>query len=222
MPPLPPVPGVLRVREIWNNGSDADIITHHYVAFTGTDPTTAELIAFCAAVQSSMHTHFAGAIHSTVSSTLVEAEDLTSSSSSIGSSSVPWNGTAAGHVLVGSAGMNVQSVIARRYRGGKPRTCWPFGESESLTSPQLWSGAFVTGVATEHAAFEADVLAAGWSGAGTLSFVNVSYFEGFTSVQNPVTMRWRNVAKLRVGGPVVDPVLEFVLKAQVGQVSRRG
>jgi hypothetical protein len=41
--------------------------------------------------------------------------------------------------------------------------------------------------------------------------VSVSYYEGFTSVTNPITGRTKDVSKLRTGGPVVDVVSAIIV-----------
>lgn len=46
--------------------------------------------------------------------------------------------------------------------------------------------------------------------------VNVSYYEGFEVVTDPVTGRSRNVPQLRPGGPVVDKITGFSINPKLG------
>lgn len=222
MPALPSVAQVIKIKETWSVGLDVDVLTHHYLHYSGAAPTNAELQTLCVGVGGSIGAHFLAQMDTATEIARIDAVDLSSPSSAIAFANIGSAGTNTNFKLDGSSGTNVQSVIARRYRGGKPRTCWPIGTAFDLGNRQQWSPTYITGFSTLHAAFESDVLSLTWTGGGTLTFVSVSYFEGFTSVQNPVTHRWRNIPSLRVGGPVVDPVTGFLVHQSVGQVSRRG
>ncbi|MGO9750265.1 MAG: hypothetical protein ACLP8S_05560 [Solirubrobacteraceae bacterium] len=50
--------------------------------------------------------------------------------------------------------------------------------------------------------------------------VNVSYYEGFQVVTDPLTGRSRNVSQLRSEGPVVDRITGFSINPKLG--SQRG
>jgi len=74
--------------------------------------------------------------------------------------------------------------------------------------------------------FFADLLAITEGGTSVSQLVNVSYYGQliaglpFTSVQNPITKRWRNVPNVRTT-PIVDPVLGWTANVKVGTQRRR-
>jgi hypothetical protein len=114
----------------------------------------------------------------------------------------------------------IQFNIARRYRGGKPKIFLPAGVAADISNTNTWGSTFLATANTDWAAFAAAVLAAGWTGAGTLTHVNVSYYTGFTVVTNPVTHRARNVPTLR-GAPVVDTVISYAAEVDIASQRRR-
>jgi hypothetical protein len=111
-------------------------------------------------------------------------------------------------------------TIQRRYRGGHPRGYWPFGVTTDLQNDVDWTAAFVTACNTGFSTFFTALFAAGWTGAGTLTQVNVSYYDGFTVVVSPTTGRARNVPTLRVS-PVQDTILIVACKVSIGTQRRR-
>lgn len=221
MPSLPVVPNVIKVRQRWTRGTDTDVLTHHYLQYAGGPPSTANIVAMATSYQGLVVTNFKASATADITIEECFMEDLSSSSGAVGSGGTPTVGTNPNVPLGGAAAVNIQSIILRRYRGGKPRTEWPLGSADDLTTAQAWKGSFVSGMATLHSAFASDVLAITEGTTTIENFVNVSYFSGFTVVTNPVTGRSRNVPKLRVGGPVVDVVTGFVVHTALGTIRRR-
>lgn len=220
MPALPPAPGVLRTQINFTLQSDNTALSRIFIKYTGTAPTPAQAAAFAVAVGTAWNTNMSSLMNSSYFQTGVAIEDLSSATGAIGSDSTQHAGTRAGNTLPASACLMVQFLIARRYRGGKPKIFLPLGMSQDLATGPQWSGTFLGAVQTGWNAFIAAVIAAGWTGAGTLSQVNVSYFSGFTVVTNPITHRARNVPTLR-GTPTVDPVLSPAFEIGVASQRRR-
>ncbi len=54
-----------------------------------------------------------------------------------------------------------------------------------------------------------------------LGQVNVSYYEGFKVVTDPLTGRSRNVSQLRPEGPAVDRITSFSINPKLGSQRRR-
>jgi hypothetical protein len=50
--------------------------------------------------------------------------------------------------------------------------------------------------------------------------VNVSYYSGFTAVENPITHRWKNVSNPR-STPVVDNIQSWAIAGHVASQRRR-
>jgi hypothetical protein len=94
------------------------------------------------------------------------------------------------------------------------------GTPSDSSQPGQWNNAFVTAVQTGVTNFFTAVLGAGWTGAGTLTHVNVSYYSGFHVVTDPLTGRARNVPLVRVS-PVIDTVTTIVARASFGEQRRR-
>jgi hypothetical protein len=112
-------------------------------------------------------------------------------------------------------------TVLRRYRGGKPRSYWPFGTYSDLANPSQWSTTYITAVTTAMDAFLAHMLAITESGTSLTSQVNVSLYSGFTSVENPVTHRWRNIPTYRTGTIPVDDIVSYSINAKPGTQRRR-
>lgn len=220
MAPLPDVPSTLRVALVGSEGLDADIVTRFFITYTGTAPTATQMNTFCTAVGTAWGTNLKALVASGFTLATVNAEDLTSSTAAIGTAAPNIASTRAGGELPADVCALTRYKIARRYRGGHPRGYWRAGSLTDIGDPQQWSGAFTTAWNTGIAAFFTAVLAAGWTGAGTLSHTNVSFYSGFTVAVDPVTGRARNVPTKRVT-PLLDAVTSAVLAPNFASQRRR-
>lgn len=205
---------------VLSDAADLDVQVRLYIQYSGTAPTNANLSTFAAACAAQWNTDLAGSHCTVVALTGVNVEDLTSATSAIGSWSGSHSGTTATPALPASVAALVNMKVARRYRGGKPRSYWPAGASGNVGTAQTWSSGFQTAWNTDYNAFIAGILAAPWSGATLPSVVNVSYYKGFTPFETP-SGRYKNIPTLRAGGPVVDPILSFTLNSKFGSQRRR-
>lgn len=220
MPALPNVANVIRVALGFDLENVPVALTRFYIAFTGTAPTVANLASFNSAINSAMTADLASLLNSSSIITSIESIDLTSSTGAVDTSVTAVDGTRTGTVLPADTSLVASYTIARRYRGGHPRGYWPLGTATDLASNRSWSSSFVTAGNTGLTNFFAAVLAGGWTGSGTLTHVNVSYFHGFTVVTNPLTGRARNVPTVRVT-PLQDVVTGIACKPSVGTQRRR-
>lgn len=220
MPPLPDVPSTLRVAISGSDAGNVDVATRFYIFYSGTAPTVTQLDAFCTSVASTWNTNLAGQSPTTFTLTGVEAIDLTSPTAAVGSAAVSHAGTRTGTALPLQDAAVISYTIARRYRGGHPRGYWRFGITTDLANSRTFNAANALSFQTNTAAFFAGVLADGWTGAGTLGQVNVSYYEGFHLV-TPPSGRTRAVPTLRVGGPISDAVTGYVGRTSIGTQRRR-
>lgn len=220
MPALPPVPGVVRLRMIHQVSEDTNAGVGFFVQYTGTAPTAAQLNTFCQAVAGAWDSNLKAFASLDVKLLEVTAVDLSSSSGAVGSFLDGTTGTRTGHPLPASTSLLVNYHVNRRYRGGKPRSYFPFLVAEDLSDEQTWLAATLTAFTTAWNAFVAAIVGAGWTGAGSLSHVNVSYYEGFASVQNPVTHRWKNLSTPRAT-PVVDAITAVAINPKPGSQRRR-
>jgi hypothetical protein len=220
VPALPDVPKVLKLALVHLYGANLDVVTRHYIAYSGSAPSDADLNAFCEAVRNNWDEDVKPLCSDDVELKLVEATDLTTVTSAIGSFATSVEGTRTG-TPIPAASCVVQSYeIARRYRGGHPRGYWPCGVNTDLAGSLEWSSDAIADFQPGLDAYFADALASGWGGAGTLTHVNVSYYEGFTVVTDPITGRARNVPTPR-DTPVIDTISSTIVRARVGSQRRR-
>lgn len=221
MPALPSVPKVLQLA-IQTELSDDNYkaINRVHFAYTGTAPSPAQLDSFATTVLTAFASALVPSMGNNKSITMVNAIDLSSPTAAVGEASGANIGTLAGLPLSDDDAMVMSATVARRYRGGHPRSYLLVGDSTKLDTGHTWDSTFLAAVQTAWAGFITAVEGAGWAGAGTLSPVNVSYYEGFTNLTSPAGRNY-NVPKLRVGGPVVDAITTYVARALLGTQRRR-
>lgn len=195
-------------------------LTRFFVQYTGTAPVNADLNTFNGSVSSAYNTNLKALVDTDTVLTQLESVDLTSATGAVATTAASVTGTRAGNTTPNEAAVVISYEISRRYRGGHPRGYWRAGVVTDLATTRTWSTSFLSSLKTGYNAFMTSVLAAGWTGAGTLTHVNVSYYHGFTVVINPITGRARNVPSLRTT-PVVDLVTDIICRPGVGTQRRR-
>jgi hypothetical protein len=219
MPPLANVPGVLKVRLTWEVDGDTTAETIHHVSYTGGPPTSAQCVTMANSILTACNSDFVALMSDDTLVESVQITDLTSATAgqgtSTGSGTVGTRGTAL--LSPGTAAL-VNHSISRRYRGGKPRTYFPFGVSGDVTTVGVWSGAFITAVNAAYATWQSAVVGSG-AGCTLTGFVNVSYYSGFTAVKES-SGRYRNVPNPR-STPLVDPFTGSALATHIGSQRRR-
>lgn len=217
---LPNVAKTVRVAMIHSYGSDTDVVTRFFIRYSGTAPSSAQLDTFCASCVAAWGAFMVTECDPNVSLTEVTAVDLSSPSAAQGVFADTIPGTKSGGTLPASTAVVSSYVFGRRYRGGHARGYWPMGVETDVGGPQTWDGGSIGGFQTAVDGFFGLVIAGGWSGAGTLDHVSVSYYHGFTVVINPSTGRARNVPTLRAT-PVVDVVTANAVRQRIGTQRRR-
>jgi hypothetical protein len=220
MPALPDVNKCLRVVLQHNYGTDIDVISRFFVQYAGVSPTSAQLDTWCSDMATNWGTNVAPITSNTVTLANVYATDLSSPLGYAGESPAGIGGGLTGLPLSADACGVIAYEIGRRYRGGHPRGYWPVGDALYLSEPQTWSDTFVGLMFDAFSGFFSELLADPWTGAGTLTQVNVSYYQGFQVITNPITGRARNVPTVREV-PQVDQVLTLTARARVGSQRRR-
>ena len=219
MPALPTVPNVLKAKLKWSVSTDVLVSTTLFFSYSGPAPDNAGALSFATTFATAFaapetlwdkDTTFLGC----------EVIDLSSVSggvgehdeSSVGNLQTPISGASC--VL-----LNYQ--IARRYRGGRPRSYFPFGDASVVGNRQTWEGTFIASVESNMAAAFAACIGATAGSTTITNHVNVSYYDGFTVVTNPISGRARNVPKLRTT-PVVDTISSFSVSTRIANQRRRG
>lgn len=188
--------------------------------YTGTAPAVTDLEYFLGVLKAECDSVIPPLCGPEIVLTGYIAEDLSADDAASAEISDDTPGT--GETAALPAGLAVVSSyeISRRYRGGHPRSYWPIGLPSDIGTDQTWSSAAVTAFQSAIAGV-LDSLPASTSGGTTISsHVNVSYYSGFTSVENPITHRYRNVPTLRAT-PTVDLVTSVVVRPYIGSMRRR-
>lgn len=221
MPAPPAVPSVLKV--IWRQqvGDDAEVGTRLYFTYTGSAPSDATCLLIAEQMWLAYSNYLTPLLSSDNALQGVDVIDLTSSTAGAAEYLARSAGTASPADLTAATCLLVNASILRRYRGGKPRSYWPFGVAADLTNPSEWSTAFLTAAQTALDTFLAHCVAIVESGTTVAALVNVSFYESFLAVENPITHRWRNVPLYRTGAIPVDLVTGYVVNAKPGTQRRR-
>lgn len=219
MPPLPSVPNVLRADLLWSDGSDTSVRTRQFYRYSGGPPNASDAVALAADIYSPASA-MAALWSTNTDLTGVEVTDLSSPAGGQGLHAQSTAGTRVGSDLAGGTALVVGYVIQRRYRGGKPRSYFPWFTSADLTSRQQWNSTDLGIVDSDLATYFAAVIGLTEGTTTITDHVNVSYYDGFTVVTNPTTGRARNVPKLRTT-PVVDVIQSFAARPTPGSQRRR-
>lgn len=220
MPALPSVSKVLKTIIKYSSSEAAqDILNILFLAYAGTAPTDAQLVTLAGDILTLIGSDLVTMYPSVLSNNEVSLEDLSSDTAATGFNTGTNTGTRSGAPLGAGTALVIGAPIARRYRGGHPRSYLPWGTAADLTTQDQWG-------TTEQAAFLAawvdfigGLSSLVWSGGVSLTHVNVSYYQGFTPHVYP-SGRYRNVPNLRVT-PVVDPVIEYVCNPRTASQRRR-
>ena len=219
MPALPAVPKVVRVVCKQTLQDDLDVINRFYLQYSGTAPTATQLNTFANAVATQWGANVSPLQISNAVLVLVSVEDLSSATGAVGSFTANVPGTRAGSTLSASVCGVILETIARRYRGGHPKVFLWSGAETDIQTVGTWKAAFTTALASGWAAFITGVATAVWTGGGTLTAVNVSYYSGFTNFTYP-SGRTRPRPTLRVS-PLVDAITGYVGRTIIGSQRRR-
>jgi hypothetical protein len=220
VPALPPVANVLRVETEFYVGSNTTVFTRLFFRYSGSAPSNGDCAALAATIRAAAVSHLVPVLANANGLENVTVQDLSSLSGGVGTATGSTPGTLGTDANPAGVAVLANYGIQRRYRGGKPRSYWPIGDRGALVSPNAWSASAVssfTGAITGYTGAIVGLVQGGTTIGGQ---VNVSYYSGFTSVQNPVTHRWRNVPTLRAV-PAVDAIATTTVNVKPGNQRRR-
>ena len=95
----------------------------------------------------------------------------------------------------------------------------PHGDDD-IADAQTWKIASVTAAQAAFTAYY-DALALLTAGSTNVDqLVNVSYYQGFASSQNPITGRWKNLSTPRAT-PIVDTITSHTVHTNMASQRRR-
>lgn len=185
MAPQAPVPQVIAIGLAgtigtgrWHNG--------HYLQYTGTAPTVADLASVMTAIQTAWTTNIAPLCATTTALNALTAADLSSSVASYNSVSITAvPGTRTGTANPSNSALVASWQINHRYRGGHPRTYFPAGITTDVTSGSQWSTAFKSLALSSIQAFRT-ALNAITTGGTSYKMVSVSRRSGGVLIPQPI------------------------------------
>jgi hypothetical protein len=219
MPALPSVNKVLKVQYKFAIGGDLGAMCHEFWAYTGTGPSVADADTFAGDISNSYNTWMCPFMTDEKSLEEVIVTDLTSPTAAVGTDATAHVGSLAGNYLPASASALLSRTVARRYRGGHPRTYLPLGNQANLDGSQTWDAGIIADWLSAWGSHVDQVETGPPATIGTVTPVNVSYYAGFTPHEG-TTGRYRNVASARAI-PVVDAIEGFLFRLGVAQIRRR-
>lgn len=221
MPALPPVPFVLQILLGTKQGPNGTSLNRMHLKYTGSGPANADCTALAASIYSAYMSQFASNMPSLWTLESVTVTDLASTSGGTGVHVASTPGTSPNGENPAHTAALFNHHIQRRYRGGKPRSYMAIGTITDLLNAQQWKSASITSMSNAFNAFVGNLKALTWTGGNVTDFVSVSYYEGFTSVVDPITGRTRDVPKVRTGTIPVDSIASSSMNPNLGTQRRR-
>lgn len=220
MPALPAVPNALRCRLLLTIGGKINQGLRFFYQYSGGPPTSANLLTFGSLLSTSYSAEIAGFMTPDRVLTNIILEDLSSSTGAVGDTAVAIVGTAATPEVSADQCVVTSYEVTNRYRGGHPRSYRPAGNAASLASSQAWTSSFVNNLVTGVGTFISSIIGTTEGTTDITNHIAISYYLGFTPIENPLTGRYRNVPKLRTV-PEVMQVQEILGRTYVGSLRKR-
>lgn len=200
----PPVPGVCKVIIGWSVGAKAGANVLHFSYTPSTPAPLAYVEALAAGIDAAVQSQ-SGLWSDDVTYESTTAIDLSSDTGFVSEGGTATVGIRTGSKLPGNVAVLASYEIARRYRGGHPRTYWPWFTITDLSTPQDWFGASVAEAMDSTEAIIAAALGATAGGTSTLDQVMVSY----------------TLAKVPRVDPLVTPIVFSIVDELVASQRRR-
>jgi hypothetical protein len=178
------------------------------------------MLTFAEDIAAAWNTHCSPWQNENTTLTTVDGVDLSSTSGASATAVVSHAGNLTTAPVDNAIAAIIKYEIDRRYRGGKPKMYFPGADTSMVADVAHWTTAAVNGLATAFNAFNGALTALTVSGTALDGLWNISFYQGFTSAQNPVTHRWRNIPSYRAV-PLQDAVNSFTVDALMGSQKRR-
>jgi hypothetical protein len=220
VPPLPAVAGVIRVRILFTIAGKEDQGLRLFYTYDGSAPSVANLDTFGGVIKTEADSVLPAVLAPDKTITGFVLEDLASDTGAVSTTADSTVGTHDGTPLPADVAAVASYEIPRRYRGGHPRSYWPLGNVDDIDTGDVWQPDSVTAFSTAVVGV-IDSLVGEAAGSTTIAnHVAVSYYSGFTAIENPFTGRYRNVPTLRTT-PLVFEVTDVVMRNYYGSQLRR-
>lgn len=213
MPPLPVVPGVVKLIFSTLRG-DSPVENIMHIAYTGTAPDAATLGTYLTgSVAPAANTIIDSEGSTNLTGVQVEAIDLASDIGASQIEALSATGTRTGDFAPSSACVCISGTINRRYRGGHPRNYWSFGTAGTYEtgSSKLWDSGFIAAVQTAFDTFSNAIQAVDVGATSFTTLSNVSYYDRTLNPTPPY----------RRTDPQVDTITGWTVKQRICSQRRR-
>jgi hypothetical protein len=186
MPTLPPVPGVVKtvITGTISGASFANIF--HWQMDTTGGLSNAQATQIATGVLNAYNSNVTLSLSPVVIVDSCDATDLTSTSGGVGTHTNAVTGSGTTGTPSANTCCLVKHVIARRYRGGHPRTYLPPMGATALLSSNTWQSGGVSVLQTNFNAFITGALGTTVTGNTIAAHVNVSYYSAHVLRSSPV------------------------------------
>jgi hypothetical protein len=219
VPALPPVPKVIRLDFIQTYQSDVNVRNRIFFQYSGSGPSATDLSTWLTNIATAWTTNMRSLFTTNHTLAGLLATDLTTNSSPQVQSTPSIAGTRTTPTNSNGVALINKHRLVRRYRGGHSRAYWVAGNNNDITASNLWTNGFITSFTNGWAAFITAITTGQPASFGTITHVNVSYFQNFDNKLFP-SGRQRAVPRLR-GTPVVDIVASYAVNPKIGSQRRR-
>lgn len=156
MPPLHPVPGVIKVAVKGKFTSGYNWANVMHWEYGGPPPTSAECAAFASDIYDNFFAQFGPLMVPQTSIEECIVTDLSSSTGGEGNHTAHNAGSSTADKVPGNCTFLISKTIFARYRGGHPRTYLNVGADEDLLDQGHWNGSFVITATTAWNTFVTD------------------------------------------------------------------
>lgn len=216
---LPLVNGVIEVGFHWQIGEDSSAITKLHFSATPAPFAQADLNTMATAISSAAGTSILGQMSGAVALLEVTCTDLGSAVGTQGLDGTKRTGSNGGTGVPAQVCTLANYKIARRYRGGKPRSYWPMGIATQTTDAQTWNNSFVTACQTALNTLLAAINGHAFGALTVSGQVSVSYYQpgGTWSIVNN---RPKYTPHVRAT-PLLDPVVNAQINPKIATQRRR-
>jgi hypothetical protein len=217
--PLPPAGKVLKITHHFTIGTDSRAIVRLFWQYTGGPPNATALKGIAEAIKTAWEAKCKAICSNSAKLTGVEVLDLSSLEGARFLLAMSATGGAGG--MGGASSALLQNyTIPRRYRGGKPRSYWPYLPSAKIEAPQAVEPAWIAECNTKLGEYFSSLAAISVEGTTLTTHCNVSYFHGFTNVPYGSPTKYRRVPTPRAT-PVVDTISAASVNGVPGSQRRR-
>jgi len=185
MPALPNVSKVVRVDWFLTLSNNVSAQWRKYFQYSGTLSAADAQTWANSFVTQLTTTAFKADLVNTVTINTIQLTDLTSSSSPQVQGVGSVAGTSGGTQVNNGAAFVVRDKIARRYRGGHPRTYLCGMATTRQSGPDTWDATNGTNFLNDWVTYIDACMAAAPAAVGSINEVSISYFAGFTNKPYP-------------------------------------